>query len=72
MYKNVNRIISKKIKALKKACERYQNHFEEEKNKKRQYAHERYRNLSEKKKKRSVNMAMNDIKFFYRIKKNEG
>ena len=44
-------------KLSKKACERYQNLSEEEKDKKRQYTSERYRNHSEeeKEKKRQCN-----------------
>ena len=47
IYKNVNWLLSKKQRKLsKKAPERYQNLYEEEKDKKWQYARERYRNLS--------------------------
>ena len=37
-------------------------------NKKRQYACQRYRNLSEEEKTKSVNMIVNDIEIFLRIK----
>ena len=51
IYKNVNRILSKKQrKAFKKAREKYQNLSEEEKDKKLQYAREQYRNLFEEEK----------------------
>ena len=41
----------------KKACQRYQNFSEEEKNKKQQYTCERYRNLPEDEKKKKKKLA---------------
>ena len=52
IYKNANRILSKKTKEKlsKKVLERHRNLSDEKKNKKRQYARERYRNFSEEEK----------------------
>ena len=44
--------VSEKRGFKKKACQRYQNFSEEEKNKKQQYTCERYRNLPEDEKKK--------------------
>ena len=49
----------KKAKGEKKAWDRYQNLFEEENEKKRQYHHERNKNVSEEKKGKKVDYMTN-------------
>ena len=61
MYKNVNRILSKKQrKASKKVCEGYQNLSEEEKHKKLQYTEIVPKN----KEMKTVSMVVNNIEIF--------
>ena len=53
LYKNVNRILSKKQKRFsKKACQRYQNLSEVEKDKNHQHTRKWYRNISKEQKER--------------------
>ena len=60
-------MLEKDIKTLLKK-RRYQNLFEEDRNKKRKYLPELYRNLSEKEKKKRISMFINDIKIVQSIK----
>ena len=60
VYKNVNRLLSKKQRqGFKKGSWKYQNPSEEEKNKKHQYGRERQRNLLKNKKQTLVEYIKN-------------
>ena len=57
-----------KNRLQKMTLKRYQNLSGKENNKKRQHACERCRNLSEEEKTKSVNMVMDNIEIFWKMK----